>query len=74
MKITWQDSDSVAIVMDALDYHCILDFIVLLEVAMPRAPKGLPRFREIEKALYDGMEGRTEAKQRERTTVGEGLE
>ena len=66
MKITWKDSDSIMIEMDALDYHCILNFMVLLEVAMPRAPKALPRFREIEKELYDGMEGRTEAKQRER--------
>lgn len=69
MKIEWKTSDSVSIEMDALDYHLILDFLVLLEVAFPNAPKALVRFETIRDALYNGMEGRTELKQVERKEV-----
>lgn len=66
MKVDWKTSDNVFIEMDALDYHLILDFLVLLEVAFPRASKALVRFEAIRDALYNGMEGRSDLKQVER--------
>lgn len=66
MKVGWKTSDNVFIEMDALDYHLLLDFLVLLEVAFPSAPKALVRFEVIRDALYSGMEDRTELKQVER--------